>query len=223
MAKILIDPGHGGTDAGTSSKGIYEKDLTLKGSLLLRDLLKTKGYEVYMTRDKDITLGVDVRGQMAKNLGVDLVFSFHFNAFNTAARGFECIHTYNNAAAKKVAQALADQMRAAGFAMRSQPVYTKESENYPGRSWFGVLRNAEPIPGVIAEALFIDNPQDVAVMNQPDFWNRLVKTYADGIGKTYDTGGGADATDYKKLYLELQQRNDQLAAQLIELANKLKE
>ena len=44
MLKIFIDPGHGGSDPGAiSSSGKYEKDLTLKIALKVKDCLKEKG------------------------------------------------------------------------------------------------------------------------------------------------------------------------------------
>ena len=55
--KVLIDPGHGGYDGGAKSKnGVVEKDINLGISLKLRDVLKEKGYKVYMTREDDIAL-----------------------------------------------------------------------------------------------------------------------------------------------------------------------
>lgn len=40
---VVIDPGHGGTEVGAVSKGIFEKDLNLDISLRLNALLKEKG------------------------------------------------------------------------------------------------------------------------------------------------------------------------------------
>ncbi|MEG1146617.1 MAG: N-acetylmuramoyl-L-alanine amidase, partial [Bacilli bacterium] len=38
--KIIIDPGHGGDDPGTSGNGIIEKDINLKISLEMYNILK---------------------------------------------------------------------------------------------------------------------------------------------------------------------------------------
>ena len=54
---VVIDPGHGGLDPGTVYKDIYEKDLNLNISLLLKKELEKKGVTVIMTRlgDYDIS------------------------------------------------------------------------------------------------------------------------------------------------------------------------
>ncbi len=52
---IIIDPGHGGDDVGSigADEVTYEKDLTLKISLILKEKLEDKGYKVAMTREED--------------------------------------------------------------------------------------------------------------------------------------------------------------------------
>lgn len=56
MAKIVIDPGHGGTDGGASGNGIVEKDLTLQISKYMYDKFDELGIPVSITRTTDETL-----------------------------------------------------------------------------------------------------------------------------------------------------------------------
>ena len=57
---VLIDPGHGGFDGGTTAEdGTIEKHLNLAVALCLRDLLMVCGVPVVMTRDTDIGLDED--------------------------------------------------------------------------------------------------------------------------------------------------------------------
>ena len=52
---IVIDPGHGGTDGGTTGySGSIEKNLNLDISLKLRDLLRMSGFNVVMTRGRPL-------------------------------------------------------------------------------------------------------------------------------------------------------------------------
>lgn len=54
---FIIDAGHGGFDGGAStSDGFPEKDINLKISVYLRDLLVASGFQVVMTRTEDISL-----------------------------------------------------------------------------------------------------------------------------------------------------------------------
>ncbi len=56
--KVVLDPGHGGSDAGAAN-GTYslkEKDQTLDVAYRLKALLEASGATVYMTRTGDQTL-----------------------------------------------------------------------------------------------------------------------------------------------------------------------
>ena len=51
---VVIDPGHGGYDEGSSSEsGVVEKELNLEIALKVRDLLEENDIHVVMTRDSD--------------------------------------------------------------------------------------------------------------------------------------------------------------------------
>lgn len=81
IKRILIDPGHGGEDPGTSGRlGTKEKHITLDIAMKLRDRLnKHPGYQILMTREKDITLSLNDRIDIAKSCGADLFISIHIN------------------------------------------------------------------------------------------------------------------------------------------------
>ncbi|MGD9380745.1 MAG: N-acetylmuramoyl-L-alanine amidase [candidate division WOR-3 bacterium] len=79
---IVIDPGHGGVDPGAvGRKGLYEKDVNLAVSRLLRkyveDSLKIK---VILTRDRDLYLSLKERTNVANRNAADLFVSIHCNA-----------------------------------------------------------------------------------------------------------------------------------------------
>jgi len=75
---VVIDPGHGGTDAGTAGGGIVEKDLTLVISRSLRDALRHRlGVTVLLTRDSDVALSNEARSAVANNNQANLFISLH--------------------------------------------------------------------------------------------------------------------------------------------------
>lgn len=95
---IVIDCGHGGNDAGTVGFfNIKEKDITLDVGLQLADLLKKKGFAVHLTRDADLTVGLDQRTSFANNIAnAQLFISLHANhSSNPQAMGIEtfCLDT----------------------------------------------------------------------------------------------------------------------------------
>ncbi len=80
---IVIDPGHGGRDVGAiGAQGTFEKDLTLRTSLLLQDKLKAAGATVYMTRMSDTSVPLHSRPQMANYHGADAFLSLHYDSID---------------------------------------------------------------------------------------------------------------------------------------------
>jgi N-acetylmuramoyl-L-alanine amidase len=78
---IVIDAGHGGYDSGAVGYKKYkEKDAVYKVSKLLKQLLKKKGYNVYMTREKDRFVKLKNRTHLANKKDADLFISIHANA-----------------------------------------------------------------------------------------------------------------------------------------------
>ncbi|MEK7850436.1 MAG: N-acetylmuramoyl-L-alanine amidase, partial [Deltaproteobacteria bacterium] len=92
IKKIVIDPGHGGHDAGAIGyKGMKEKDVVLDIGKVLRDILAERlGVEVVMTRDTDVFIPLEERTAIANTVGADLFISVHANASrNKNAGGIE--------------------------------------------------------------------------------------------------------------------------------------
>ncbi|NOY52198.1 MAG: AMIN domain-containing protein [Deltaproteobacteria bacterium] len=82
IAKVIIDPGHGGKDPGCISRdGLKEKDITLDVGLRLKKLLEKKlGLQVVMTRDRDVYIPLKERTAIANRAKADLFISIHVNA-----------------------------------------------------------------------------------------------------------------------------------------------
>ena len=82
--KVVIDPGHGGVDPGTSANGIVEKDYTLKISEYMKNRLDELGIENSITRTTDESLNPNVRPKKVQSFygnGNDVVVvSNHINA-----------------------------------------------------------------------------------------------------------------------------------------------
>jgi N-acetylmuramoyl-L-alanine amidase len=91
IQKIMVDPGHGGRDVGALGlTGLVEKDVDLKLARILAERLRSKGYEVALTRSTDVFIPLSERSQMANGWGADLFVSVHCNSsLSRKARGFE--------------------------------------------------------------------------------------------------------------------------------------
>ena len=83
--KIVIDPGHGGSDPGSIGyKGVKEKDITLAVGKKLGEYIKEHmpDVEVVYTREDDSYLGLAELGHFANLAEGDLYVSIHCNSFH---------------------------------------------------------------------------------------------------------------------------------------------
>ncbi len=84
---IVLDPGHGGPDAGVTVGADVEKDLTLALARLVRTELALRlGAQVVLTRDDDRPLAPEQRAERANRAHADLVVSLHFDAVPNTQR-----------------------------------------------------------------------------------------------------------------------------------------
>lgn len=84
---VVIDPGHGGSDPGAiGGKNMYEKTAVLAVAKKLGDRLKSMGYRVKFTRDKDVFINLRKRTKFANDNEADIFISIHANAAPNAQK-----------------------------------------------------------------------------------------------------------------------------------------
>jgi N-acetylmuramoyl-L-alanine amidase len=85
---VLLDPGHGGADAGVSVQDFRESDYVLALAQRIVPLLKARGCDVALTRDGDQTLSLTARVELANAMQPLAMVSLHVNAaFQAQAQG----------------------------------------------------------------------------------------------------------------------------------------
>jgi N-acetylmuramoyl-L-alanine amidase len=97
---VVIDPGHGGMEAGAKGKfGNLEKDITLAISLKLKALIERNlGLAVFLTRDRDVDVSNETRAAIANNHKAGVFISIHANgAVQRKAAGSETFFLSLNA------------------------------------------------------------------------------------------------------------------------------
>ncbi|HUV11816.1 MAG TPA: N-acetylmuramoyl-L-alanine amidase [Acidimicrobiia bacterium] len=93
LRSVVIDPGHGGEQAGARYGGVEEKTVNLDIALQVAALLRDRGLVVQLTRTSDTDVSLDERSAVANTSGADCLVSIHADAAgNTAARGVEVFH-----------------------------------------------------------------------------------------------------------------------------------
>lgn len=80
---VVLDPGHGGKDTGTS---VNEKAYALDVARRAKPLLEAAGYRVILTRDSDVFIDLPQRAALANLNRADLFVSLHFNALARDSR-----------------------------------------------------------------------------------------------------------------------------------------
>lgn len=81
MRRVVIDPGHGGRDAGAiGPRGVREKDVALAIARDLAQRLRALGFTVILTRKDDSYVSLDERTRIANQARADLFVSVHCNA-----------------------------------------------------------------------------------------------------------------------------------------------
>src|SRR5699024_4196463 len=170
MAKIMIDPGHGGNDPGTVGKRSKEKDNVLKVAKKLKTLLEKYGHTVKMTRSTDVFISLSQRANMANSWGADYFISLQNNAASSSATGFETF-IYNGGVSSKTKQFQSAEHGAIAknIGIRDRG---KKSAN------FAVLRQIK-MPAVLMEYAFISNANDESILINKV--NKLAEWTCDGI------------------------------------------
>lgn len=161
MAKIVIDPGHGGHDSGAVGSRSKEKDNVLNVAKRLKTLLEKHGHDVSLTRSTDKFISLSGRASFANRLGADYFVSLHNNsAANKSATGFETF-IYNGSVSSKTRE--------------FQKYVHDEIANNIGirdrgkkRANFAVLRLTNMV-AILIEYAFISNKNDEDILiNQVD-------------------------------------------------------
>lgn len=105
---IVIDPGHGGNDRGTTgARGTDEKNITLLTAERLASKLKAAGAEVIMTRETDTYISLRKRVAVSHQANADAFISVHYDANpDTSVTGFTTYYTHSQQ--RKLAEAVND-------------------------------------------------------------------------------------------------------------------
>ncbi len=94
LSRVVIDPGHGGHDSGTTGPdGLREKDVVLDVAKRLGSLIQDRlGSEVVFTRTDDTFIPLSRRTAIANEIKADLFLSIHVNS--SPVRAVTGVETY---------------------------------------------------------------------------------------------------------------------------------
>lgn len=150
MAKWILDPGHGGEDAGAVGKNSRkESDIVLEAVLEAKRHLERNGETVLVTRSSDIFITDTERTEIANNWNGDYFVSFHMNFItNNLITGTEIFLVGKDNKTEKLAKFIRDEVLSN---LKSDDRGIKEAESY-------ILKGIK-IPTVLIKADFLSNEQ----------------------------------------------------------------
>ena len=175
---ITIDPGHGGRDSGTYYGNLYEKDLNLEISKILKEVLEEEGAIVYMIREDDSDLSskwdqAKKRGDLYRRIlkiqenKSDLYLSIHINWGN--GFGQEVLYHTINSKNKVLADSIQEQFKKDLNATRS----VKKTNLY--------LYSNTRVPGVLIECGFLSSPDDRYLLQKESYQKKLATAITKGV------------------------------------------
>jgi len=145
--KVVIDPGHGGKDPGSTAFGLVEKDLTLDIAKRIEKLLIGKGLAVELTRRDDRFIELADRAALAGKSPDSILLSLHFNAHgDRSISGTETLYWPGSEKGRELASYIQSEL--------GRRLVTRNRGFRPER--LKVLELA-PVTGVLVECGFISN------------------------------------------------------------------
>lgn len=178
---VVLDAGHGNQDSGTTYQGIKEKDINLRVSNELRNLLEADPMiKVYTIRDDDSFLELQERVQFSNEIEPDLYISMHVNSVvgNNSASGTETYYTVDPDTRNKTFATMVQEALVQEFGTRNRGVKTAK---------FVVIRDTDA-PAILIEIGFLTNESDRIMMTSSGFESRYARTVYQCILNYYATG-----------------------------------
>ncbi|HHW03667.1 MAG TPA: N-acetylmuramoyl-L-alanine amidase [Thermoanaerobacterales bacterium] len=178
---IVIDPGHGGGDTGRRGYiNLLEKNVVMHIASFLKSKIIGTGARAVLTREKDISLGLKDRLEVAGLLEADLWISIHTrwvrNKDACGAGG-----SYHSKPGELLAGLILEEL------------YKKlklENRGIKEESLTGVvdaIGSMASIPFVTIEVCTISNPVEEGWLRSPVFKERTAQAITNGIVRYYDS------------------------------------
>ena len=177
---IVIDPGHGGEDAGaTGVNGVLEKDLNMQMAFEIGAALEEKGYIVIYTRTDDKLLYTEeenIKGirkisdlknrcKVAKRYPASIFVSIHMNSFGSEKySGLQVYYSEKNDESKLLADTI--QNRVISDIQKDNNRVTK-----PGKDIY-ILENIDNT-AVLIECGFLTNKAECEKLSQKEYQKEL--------------------------------------------------
>lgn len=196
VRKVIIDPGHGGTDSGATGNNLLEKDYNLLISKYMYDRFKELGVPVAITRDSDTTLSpTDRVNTILNKFGNSsdvILISNHVNS--GGGEGAEVVYALRNK--DTLAKNIINNIGTTGQTTRKY--YQRRLPSDTSKDYYFIHRNTGNLEPLIVEYGFIDNTKDVEFLkeNYEELAEAVISAVANYIGVPYKAPNGLITNTY---------------------------
>ena len=191
---IIVDAGHGGIDPGamTDDEFIKEKDVNLKITMKLKELLEASGAMVILTRNDDTSLykeeeGKTIRQKYNENLknrkniikesSADMFVSIHLNKFEQSKYyGAQTFYPYGKDEDKQLATYIQSELK--------RVVDNTNNREIKPRNDLYLLKENE-IPSTLIECGFLSNDKEAKLLNDEKYQNEIAWAIYVGIQRYF--------------------------------------
>lgn len=189
---IVLDAGHGSPDGGAVGvNGTKEKDINLKITLKLREILESRGVRVVMTREDDNSIcdpdaetlhemkvsDMKKRLNIINNSNADLFLSIHMNSFtDQKSSGLHIFYSRNHPETELLASLIQENIAKITNA-KTHAVKTASDTLY-------LMKSPKP-PAILVECGFISNPDEEKLLNDDTYQSKIAFAIANALNNEY--------------------------------------
>jgi len=197
--KVLIDPGHGGEDSGsTGPLGVSEKDVTLALGRKLVEVLETsEAISPELIRTDDYSISLDQRAGLANHRQGELLISLHLGTtFTAIPTGFSIYYWSPTTASPTAAPSSStvrpwdqeqepywEKSRMLGSLMQEELLWAipwSSSGVLPADIY--LLRRVR-MPAIMLELGSLNHPEEASQLQKPEFQEAVAKAVIQAIIK----------------------------------------
>lgn len=188
-ARVVIDPGHGGSESGSANGSLLEKHVNLDVSNRVIAKLNSLGITAELTRTADYRVPIKTRADIASALAPDVFLSLHHNggALRPSSRpGTEVFYAEGRPESRRLAAIMYEELVDAASQFDAQWVSTVSEGaslrlREDGADLYGIHRFSPGIESIITEFLYLSNSSEAALLRRPEVLDAQAQAIVDGI------------------------------------------
>ena len=188
---ILIDPGHGGIDAGASANGAVEKEINLDIALRLQEFIEESGGIAILTRSEDVSTAdknrsknltqkksdLIERKKAIEKYNADVFISIHMNKFpEEKYYGAQVFYPSKNEESKKLGELMQNSLKE--YLDKTNTRKAKATND------IYVIKDNE-IPSVLIECGFLSNKEEAKKFSEAEYRQKTAWAIYLGINKFF--------------------------------------